>query len=199
MTDYTLVASSDSYSTTGATTVSLLYNRVMVANPGSVGSSLEPFSNHVLHYAHDNNILFKSIYGDTTIAIEVSGTSTPLSVTSTAHDVVVHAETDGSGNCISTIGEVVDIINNTPAASLFIFAVVDNGVDPDTLCTAMSEIGFDEALFQYYYVGSHLEDQFRCFFQMDANINNMVHVPYVNLHNPWSISVMMDPEPNPWI
>ncbi len=199
MTDYTLVASSGSYSTTGATTVSLLYNRVMVASPGSVGSSLEPFLNHALHYAHDNNIFFRSIYEDTTIAIEVSGTHTPLSVTSTAHDVVVHAETNGDGDCVSTIEEVVDIINNTPAASLFIYAVVDNWVDPDTLVTAMSEIGFDEALFQYYYAGANVEDTFRNFFQFDAIITNKVHVPFVHKNTNWNASFLIPPERMPWI
>ena len=81
--------------------------------------------------------------------------------------------------------------------------MTDYVINVDTLSISESFTDIDIEcmwlMFRYYYVGSHLEDQFRCFFQMDANINNMVHVPYVNLYNPWSISVMMDPEPNPWI
>lgn len=152
-----------------------------------------------LWYIHSNNLLITSIYDDVTVEFVVSGLDTPLAVASSTGTIVINIETDGSGDPVSTIGEVVLLINNTVESSQFIYAIVDNGIDPDTLCGAMSETAMSEFIVGYYYVGSHVEDNFRSYFHMDAIISNMVHVPYINHNNTWSFSAMMDPEPNPWI
>jgi hypothetical protein len=78
------------------------------------------------------------------IQVAVSGTNTPLSVTVSANLIRVDVETNGSGDPVSTAAQIMNLVNNHPAASqLVVLTLLGDGTGTPGSATATIGLNFE--------------------------------------------------------